>query len=198
MAFIGPTFFPPLGPATGQPPVNPQGWDRCTLAGQPIPGHCRIVHGLCRLKKDAKSKNGADGSNPTYRGMDPQPLQMEITTYTDADREKLALVILQYVPKPGIQPKPVSIDHPSLRVIGVDSVMIEGASALIPEPGTTKAKMTLDMFHWLPAKPENATTTPKVLVRNVQNLRKKPSDTNKLPTQQPGFGAPPAKLGNGQ
>jgi hypothetical protein len=196
---LGPTFFPPLGPATTQPQIDPQGWDRCVLGGQVVPAHCRITHGACGLKKDPKSKSGADGSNPTYRGMDPKPISMEITTYNDPDREALASLLGPYIPVPGVQPKPVSIDHPSLRMIRVFAVVIEEPSALIPEPGTTKAKMTLLMQHWLPSRQGSATATPKgAPVRKPKNIRKKPSQDNPPPTKQKGFASPPANLGNGQ
>ena len=196
---IGPTFFPPLGAATTQPPLDPQGWDRCVIADKVLPAHCRILHGSCKLKKDKKAKNGADGNNPTYRGLDAQPVQLEITTYNDPDREELASIIAPLIPVPGSTPKPVSIDHPSLRIIRVFSVVIEGAGALIPEPGTTKAKMVLELQHWLPSRTQNATKTPKgAPVRKVQNNRKTPQQSNPPPTTQKGFAAPPATMGNGQ
>lgn len=198
MAGIGPTFFPPLGPATSQESINPQGWDRCTLDGKVIPGHCRILHGGCGLKKDQKKKNGADGENPTYRGMATKPVGMEITTFNDPDREALASQLGPYIPVPGVKPKPVSIDHPSLRLIRVFAVVIEEVDALIPEAGTTKAKMTIAMQHWLPSR-KNATATPSgAPTRKPPNVRKKPAQDNPPPTQRKGFAAPPASLGNGQ
>lgn len=195
---IGPTFFPALGPATSQPQIDPQGWDRGVLAGQVIPAHCRIVHAACGVKKDQKKKNGSDGENPTYRGMDAKPLQMELTTYNDVDREALASLLGPYIPVPGVQPKPVSIDHPSLRMIRVFAVVIENVGALIPVEGTTKAKMMLDMQHWLPSKQKGATTTPTgAPVRKPPNARKKAAQDNPPPTTQKGFAAPPAHLGGG-
>lgn len=193
------TFFPPLGPATSQPTVNPQGWDRCELGGQVVPGFCKILDGGCGLKKDEKKKSGADGQNPTYRGIDPKPIRMEIVTFNDVDREALASLLGPYIPVPGLQPKPVAIDHPSLRMIRVYSVVIEQAGALIPIEGTIKAKMTLHMQHWLPSKQANATATPKgAPVRKVKNVRKTPQQDNPPPTAQKGFAAPPSTLGNGQ
>lgn len=193
------TFFPPLGPATSQPPVDPKGWDRCLLGGQVVPAHCRILNADVKFKIDTKKKNGSDGENPTIRGFDPRPLMMEIMTYNDVDREALASLIGPYIPVPGLTPKPVTIDHPSLRAIRVYAVIIQGASALIPIEGTTKAKMTLDMQHWVPSKQKDATHTPKgAPVRKPSNVRKKPQQDNPPPTQQKGFGSPPASLGNGQ
>lgn len=193
---VGPTFFPPLGPATSQPQVDPQGWNRCTLGGQVVPGFCVIPDSMCGLKKDPKQKNGADGGNSTYRGMDGKPLRMEITTFNDLDREALASLIGPYVPVPGFEPKPVAIDHPTLRIIRVFAVVIEAASGLVPVEGTTKAKMTLHMTHWLPSKQKDATKTPKgAPVRKPPNLRKKPQQDNPKPTQQKGFASPPPQKG---
>lgn len=195
---IGPTFFPPLGPATSQPQIDPQGWDRCTLAGQVVPAHCRILNAECGLKKDPKKKSGADGDNPTYRGMDSKPLAMEITTYNDPDREALASLLGPYIPVNGVDPKPIAIDHPSLRMIRVFAVMVENVSALIPVESTTKAKMTLHMQHWSPSKQKNATATPKgAPVRKPKNVRKKPQQDNPPPTSQKGFAAPPAHVNSG-
>ena len=164
-----------------------------------MPGFCKILNADVVLKLDKKAKNGADGANPTIRGMDPQPLMMEIMTYNDQDREQLASLIAPYVPVPGVKPKPVAIDHPSLRIIRVFAVIVQGAGALIPIEGTTKAKMTLHLQHWLPSKNKSATNTPKgAPVRKVKNVRKAPTADNPKPTQRAGFGSPPARLGNGQ
>jgi hypothetical protein len=199
VADFGASFFPPLGPATGQPVINPQGWDRCVIQDQVVPGFCRILSASCRLKMDPKPKNGADGDNPTLRGMESQPLQLEIVTYNDADREALAILLSPYIPQPGQTPKPVSIDHPSLRMIRISAVQIIGAGALIPEHGTTKARMVIDLHHWLPSKQRNATATPRgAPVRKNQNNRQTAQQKNPPPTQQKGFAAPPARLGNGQ
>jgi hypothetical protein len=191
-AFTGPTFFPPLGPATSLGAVDPQGWDRCVLGGKVIPGFCRITRANCKLKQDKKPKNGADGGNPTYRGLDPQPLELEIETFTDEDREQLAVILGPLIPQPGGQPKPVSIDHPSLRILRISAVQVIGAGGLMPIPGTTRAKMTVDLEHSLPARKKNATTTPKgAPTRKTENTRKKATP----PTQQPGFAAPPPNTG---
>lgn len=186
------SVFPPLGPATGLKPYKPTGWYRCVLQGKVLPCQARITRASCKLKRDGKPKKGTDGANPTYSGLDPQPLELELTTFTDADREQLANVLSPYIPTPGVKPKSVSIDHPSLRLIRVSAVDIIGASALLPEPGTTKAKMTLELVHSLPAKKGNATTTPKgTPLRTPSNVR---LVANPKPTQQPGLFTPSLKL----
>lgn len=192
MAFTGPVFFPPLGPANGSGgALNPKGWDRCTLGGQVVPGFCRITKGGIELKADKKPKAGADGANPTFHGIDPQGVDLEITTYSDEDRESLIAVVGPLIPQPGSKPKPVSIDHPSLRPIFITAVQITGASALIYE-GPMKAKMTLRMLHWLPTTNASATGTPKgAPQRKPPNNRK---GANPAPTAQPGVANPPAGL----
>lgn len=197
MPTFGPSFFPPLGPATTQVALEPQGWDRCLLAGKVLPAHARVLQAYCELKRDPKKKKGTDGANPTYNGMDPQPLQLELTTYNDEDREALASILLQYVPKPGRKPESVSIDHPSLRILGIDAVDIIGAGALIPVQGTHVTKMILKLVHSLPAKKGNATTTPKPTpVRKPANVRNG-AKKNPLPTETGLISLPPDQLISG-
>jgi hypothetical protein len=193
----GPTFFPPLGPAKVSGGISPKGWDRCVLAGQVLPAHASILRGGIKLKADPKKKAGADGTRPCYHGLDPQPLQVELETYSDDDRESLAAMLATVVPVADRQPKPVSIDHPSIRHLGITAVQIVGVGPFIPvKPGV--AKVLLDMEHWQPPKSPSkvATFTP---TRAVRNLRKEAADKatppNPKPTQRAGFGGPPAFTG---
>jgi hypothetical protein len=192
MATFGPVFFPPLGPANGaSKPSAPQGWDRCTLADKVLPGFSRITKGAIRLKIDKKSKAGADGAYPTCHGLEPQPIELEITTYNDDDREELAGIAAGLIPMAGRTPAPVSIDHPSLRPLGISMVLIVGVSPLmVVKP--MRARMTFDLLHWLPPPSKPATKTPKgAPVRKVQNVG---PAANVAPHQQAGVGAPPAGL----
>jgi hypothetical protein len=187
-------ILPTLGPGRGSSgAIAPKGWDRCVLADQVIPGFARITRGEIRLKTDKKQKSGADGCNPTFHGMDPQAIELEIITFSDEDREALVDIIAPLVPQPGKKPAPVSIDHPSLRILNVSAVQIIGAGALIPVEGKPmRARMQLHMLHWLPTSNQNATTTPAgAPKRKIPNARTR---ANPAPTQQPGFGAPPAGL----
>lgn len=191
MSDFSPSMFPPLGPATSVQAIDPQGWDRCTLAGNVIPGFCRIVRGSVRLKIQRKRAKGSDGENPTFCGMDPQPIELEIMTFSDNDREELSGVVGRFIPIPGKAPDPVSIDHPSLRMLGISLVIFTGMSALM-NVGPMRARMTIEMLHWLPASKKVAVKTFKgAPTRKFANNR---ATENESPTQQPGFGGPPPSL----
>lgn len=187
----GPTFFPPLGPPKMAGAVNPKGWDRCALAGQVLPGHASILRGGIKLKKDHKPKSGADGCRPTYHGIDPGELELEVITYSDDDREALAGIVATVMPVPGKEPKPVSIDYPGIRHLGISTVLVIGVSALIPiGPGV--AKMTLQLDHWMPPKASSKIAT-KTPTRAVRNARKEAAqkNSNPSPTAQKGPGPTP-------
>jgi hypothetical protein len=201
MSGFDPVFFPPLGPAKGSSgAVAPRGWNRCTLNGKVIPGFCRITRGNIRLKVDPKKKSGANGANPTFHGIDPQAIELEITTTSDEDREALVGIIGPLVPQANRDPAPVSIDAPSLRLIGISSVQVIGVGALLPVEGQPmKARMVIDMLHWLPPNKKVATKTPTgAPVRKPKNERTGHPATPTPPTQQPGVAGPPANFSSGR
>jgi len=198
-------FFPPLGPAGGSSgPVVPRGWDRCVLGGDVMPGFSRITRGGIALKVDKKKKAGAHGANPTFHGIDPQPIQLEVETFSDVDREALAKISLgirakmektakQSAAEQQKDPLPMSIDHPSLRAIGVTSVVVMGMSAMIVL-GPMKAKQTFELLDWLPTTKELATVTPTTAPTRKPKIVRAGSSENVPPTKQPGFGGPPPGL----
>lgn len=196
MAVFGPTFFPPLGPPKMARPVEPTGWDRCVLAGQVLPGHSSILKGGLKLKKDPKDKAGTDGTHPTYHGLSPQPLEIENVTYSNEDREALASILLDLLPQPGKTPRPVSIDHPSLRILSISTVQLIGSSPIMPvpdKPGATKIKIEFDQ--WSPPKTEkSATTTPRRATRNIRREATEQNyvEKNPAPTAQPDLWQPPS------
>lgn len=198
MSTFGPKFFPPLGPATKSKPFTPDGWDRCAMANQVLPGLAHITHGGVKIKIDHKNKSGADGANPTCHGLEPQPIGLEVVTFDDDQREALAAIVQPLVPTLGRKQLPVSIDHPSLRVLGITSVLIVGASPLI-NMGKQRTKMTFDLLHWLPTTKKVATNTAKgAPVRKVDNVGPAgAAASNPAPTTQAGFCGPPELLQSG-
>src|SRR4051812_13130361 len=111
----GPQLFPPLGPAKVSGGINPEGWDRLVLNGEVCPALATITRGGIKLKEDKKDKAGADGTRPTYHGIEPQALGVDLETYSDDDREALAGILAKLAPLPDRPPRPISIDHPSIR-----------------------------------------------------------------------------------
>jgi len=191
---FGPKIFPPLGPYGSGGAIEATGWDRAMIAGQVVPGQSRITNGGILIKIQKKSKDGANGANPTLHGLDPQPIDMEITTHSNDEREALASMVAGLVPKitknKKLDPKPVSFDHPSVRHLGIGTVLLIKVGAFIVVSPNV-AKLAIGLIHWMPATDGATTgqfTAPK---RTIDNERK---GTNKKPTEQPGFGGPPAGL----
>lgn len=184
--------LPRLGPAQpGAKPPAAQGWDRCVLADQVLPGFAKITKGAVRIKLDKKQKAGADGANPTCHGLDPQPIELEINTYTDEDREALALLAPKFVPQKGKKPLPVAIDHPSLRPLGIAAVLIVGVSPLMIA-SAQRTRMTFDLLHWLPSDAGDATQTPTAApLRRIKNVG---PAANVPPHEQASFCGPPESL----
>lgn len=195
--------LPHLGPALqGITQTIPKDWDKLVLADWTMPGHARVTGGAIKRRVDHKNKRGADGANPTFAGLEPQGITIELTTYSDEDREQL-LNILDELPLPGKEvpdPNPgkgskssgeklaVSIDHPSLRPIGITSVVIVGVSALeVVRPCV--ARIRFDLLHWYPTTEKVVVSTPTgAPVRQIKNNR---NQANPSPTQQGDFGKPP-------
>src|SRR4051812_9284556 len=137
------SLFPPLGPATGFRGIFPKGWDRLVLNGRVCPALATITRGGIKLKEDKKDKAGADGTRPTYHGIEPQALGVELMCYSDADREELAVILGAIAPRADREPKPISIDLPSIRHLGIAMVVVTEVGPFIPvQPGVSKVQVS--------------------------------------------------------
>jgi hypothetical protein len=189
------SVFPPLAPSgCAAGPLYGTGWDRGALGGILVPGRCRVVMGCIKVKRDKKSKKGADGSNPTQSGIDPQPIELEVTMWTDAHLAEFKKLCDQLLPQAGVKRKPVSLDHPDLYHLGsIVNVEVLGASALMRQGRTRICK--LQLHHWMPSTSKggkDATSTPTRAVRNARREQaEKRNPPNPPPTLQSGFGSPP-------
>lgn len=188
--------LPPLGPLTldrsgrevGGLPAKE--WDLAIIGGQTLPGHSKIVSGSIALKIDRKKKAGSSGANPTFHGLDPQPLELEVTTYNDADRDSLAAVVGSFIPTAAKEMKSYSFDHPAVWHLGLSNVIVQKVGAfIIVSPGVTK--MHIGLLHWILPSGPSVTKTPKTAIGKVPDNR---TGANKKPTEQPGFGGPPPGL----
>jgi len=199
--------LPRLGPANSGP-LYLDGWDLGIIGNHKIPGKSRVTGGKVKLKKDPKSKAGADGANKTYHGIDPQEFTLEIEVWTDEQLKNLVQVVLaDILPKPWAKPAnpppgqtaaswppPLPLLHPDL--CGLSSTMPMAVVILGGTPfkhNGNMVSMTLELDHFLPApasKPSQAGTP----LRKVPNKRAEAdaAANNPPPHQQPGFGGPPA------
>lgn len=191
--------FPPLAPPGGSGgPLYLTGWDLAVLGGFKLPGKSKISGGKVKLKKDPKSKAGADGAKRTYHGIEPQEFQIEIECWTDDQIALAGDICRQLVPQPGSTPTPMSLVHPSVQdLAAIVNVVVLGASQWEQVGETCRRKRTIYLDHWLPptAKGAKATTTPGHAIRNKQrDDAAKRVPQNPPPSTLPGAHAPPPSL----
>lgn len=187
--------YPDLSPAVAnRTPIDPQGWDRCEIGGLVLPGHCKVTKAEIMLKIDFKKKPGSNVTKPTFHGVDPQPLELELKTFSDLDRETFSDQCAAFLPSGKNAPDPLKFDHPAVRHLLIDTVQVIKVHQFSPvegKPGVATVK--IDLLHWTPApkKDKNATKTPAT--RKVKNARTGANQpTNPTPSKQgvaTGFGS---------
>jgi hypothetical protein len=169
--------FPPLFPRGGaSQPLYPSGWDRVTLGGILLPGKAQISGLGIKAKLNPKEKNGANGGNPTFHGLEAQTGSIKVTCVMQDQLEELAQACALLLPIPGstYAGQSLSIESPQLDALGcVTSVVVEGATP-ITRTSSGAAEMTIQVRHWLPAqaaktKGRAVTKTPQTPVRRPPN-----------------------------
>src|SRR5262245_11679187 len=106
----------PAGGARG--PLYLEGWDLAILGDEKLPGKTRVTRGGVKVKKDPKKKAGSDGSTPTFRGLDLQEIELEVTVWTDEQKTKLDEVLDRFAPRRGVKVEAIPLQHEALRPMG--------------------------------------------------------------------------------
>lgn len=159
--------------------ANP--WDVVTIAGEKLPGICRVTAPQSKYKIDSQSVNGIDGGALVLRGYQPGALGVDCTIWTPAQWAKLEAIIKKVWEKPGkiagdapsgkskggaqdaaaarlAEKRAYDIVHPALQLLGITRVVIESIST--PEPGPAPQSMVvsfrLQEFVAAVAKPQAA------------------------------------------
>jgi hypothetical protein len=202
--------FPPIIPAfaASNGPDYMDGWDLCVLGGVKLPGRCEVSGPGIHLKRDANQKPGANGGRPVYHGLEEQEPKIKIVVWTQRQLDILWGLRSKIIPIAGVEPKAVSIDTPYLKLIGVTTVTIIGATPFTWHASAHVGRgleMTLSASHWLSAskgKGKNQTTVPKRAYRNQRNGAGPSSDDEPggysapvaAPNATPGACGPPANV----
>lgn len=185
----------PIGGALG--PLTPKRtWDQVSLGNVTIPcHHASISEGGLKLAVDKKKTLGGNGSNPTYHGIDPFPLGIDVFFTTV---EQISAFYEQIVkplgPSISVDPakaEPVLIDAMQLRHLdAIQAVKIKHISAIMDgAPGWKKCRIVCD--HWLKgpspkSAKANATVTYAGSTGNVIT-DKTAAASNPKPSAQPNF-----------
>lgn len=188
--------FPPLQPATNaaKQVIYLAGWDLAVLGGERMPGKSRVLKGGVKLKVDHKNKAGTDGAQPTFHGIQPQEMELEVTVWNDAQLAALATVCRKFAPKAGANSAPVALDSPWVRHLGdVVNVKVLGVGELRPGERIAERKVSFYLLHWLlpTGAGKKATSTPVKAARNIaSDHATNRNPPNPPPTKQPGICGP--------
>ena len=154
------SYFPSAGPALDVDSIDPQGWDKCVIGRDTLPGHARIESASLQVKVDRKSKPGANVKRPTLFGIDEQPVIVDLKIFNDIDREKFAAICERIKPTGKRDPQPFVFDHASVRHLDITSVLVVKIHALVlVSPNVTTCKIELLDWRASPKNPRNATKT---------------------------------------
>lgn len=128
-------------------------WDALRLGGVFVPGVPTVTVKRPVAKIDKQKAKGKTGAKPKDQGADPASVKIRVTLITRADLEIWQRDVHPLiVPKPGVAPKPQSIEHPNCAVAGVSAVIIENV-----DYGHPSAKggwqIDIDATEYTPAPP---------------------------------------------
>jgi hypothetical protein len=178
--------------------ANP--WEIVELAGEKLPGLCRVTAPQSKYRLDTQSTNGVDGGEIVLRGYEPGALGFDCTVWTPAQWERLQAVIKKLWEKPGkivgttsskqtaaqtkteaqlAEKRALGIVHPALQLLGITRVVIE--SIVPPEPGPAPQSMvvTFRLQEFVPpvaktAKARKVAGTATTMVEPVEAFRMTP------------------------
>lgn len=127
-----------------------------------LPGLVEVERAGIVLKADQKSAAGRHGANVTTHGLDPQPVEIKVTIWTPEQLAKLEELLPQILPRAETRsPWPIDAAHPGLRLLGIKSIIILGASALRPGSVQGTREMTISARDWRPPGKKTQTVTRK-------------------------------------
>lgn len=181
-------WYPPGGASGPMVPTKP--WDRVRLGGFVLPCHHAVISvaGVA-LREDRKGGAGQSGALPTYHGMDPQPVTIDVFFSTVEQANSFANTLPFFAPLPGIPVRVVAIEAQAIDGLPISSVAVHAVSGMID--AAPFKRCTITTRHWMsPQKHKgSATSTPKHDVGN-KRAEEDAAKQNPRPTAQPNFCAP--------
>jgi hypothetical protein len=134
-------------------------WDELFLGSDTWPGVWKVSPKKDRALEQAKQK-GVDGVTITDNGFNAGTVQLVGVIWNLGQWEDLQALIPIYDPqKPGGSSSPLSVYHPALALLGIDTVYLKGIGLSPPNAGGSLT-VTLDILQWFP-KTKAATPSKK-------------------------------------
>ncbi len=187
----------PTGGAAGQIKPDPNSWDAVVLAGELLPGHCKVSGGGIKFKLDPKPAHGKSGGKPTLAGLEVETITVTCLVWTDPQLTELERITAGILNDAGQDPTTAAFkfDAPQVRALGIKLVMIEQVSALLDGPERGTKQRTFTLRHFLPPGDASAVGTPTKGKKSTRgkNEVEKAADAKKqnpLPTDQKGRTGP--------
>lgn len=101
-------------------------WDALRLGGVFVPGIPTVKVKLPVTKIDKQKAKAKAGAKPKDQGADSPTVRIGIVLINRADLEVWSRDILPIVaPKPGVERKPLDIQHPNCAAAGVSAIIVE-------------------------------------------------------------------------
>ncbi len=193
------------------PFLSPQSWDSITVGGltwgspslPPLPGVPTAfadgyavqggsieIDGAERFYSwDPKHGKGQEGHTPTFQGNKPKPFRLIFKMWTDDQffAWQVFQLAFQYDgTKLGVPPKPVSIQHPALTLLGISSIYCNSIGNVRKVSDQLMFQAIVTVTQYLPPPPVNVASTPVGAITvqpiNIQGVPPNPAIVAK--TQQ--------------
>lgn len=134
-------------------------WDICLLDGLQLPGLCQ-VQSKRRRRLDVKKTKGSPGATITFCGTDPADVMItcRIWTQTHLDVYQFVVGLLSPTAKDA-KFTAIDIDHPSLTLLGIHSVVIQHVDGLQPSSVKGVWETKISCIEYIPPSKKNVTKT---------------------------------------
>ena len=133
-----------IGPGAEGKTFADEPWDVVRLLGNPLPGICRVTVESSRRVQHRKS-DGTDGATPTFRGLNPAKVNIEVDIWTPAQHDiwnnEVVPRIWPLAGKDITKLGALDIVHPATQGLGIKSVIVE--SLTDPRPGSVHGAKTI-------------------------------------------------------
>jgi hypothetical protein len=139
-----------LPPYVAPLPDEISSWDVIVLNGMRCPGKC-VLEGGRHIPFSYEAALGQVQGSSWFFGFDPVQFTMRITLWTPWQFEEFQDLLPQLLPFPGPNPqlRAVAASHPSLALVGVDTIYIQGME-LPRAVGPGMMEFVFNCYEWRP------------------------------------------------
>lgn len=137
-------------------------WDTLLISGMAMPGLATVTVSEISRRLQNKKENGSDGSSPTFRGLNPAKVEIELLLWTPDQLRTWEAMLPVIFPRAGKGTNGLSgldISHPNTALCGIRAIVIESVTGLMPGPSHGTKAVKLKCFEFMPPKKAKAVKT---------------------------------------